>query len=587
MRSTRIACVLRTGVAVAALALAAGCGSEPERDLPPRASSSSAADPSDSGEPEPHPSDGEGRTRILPDAPVRVSSWGSWTVEWVAGPSGLTAGGAAVLQVSPFWGWSPPQTGQPESPGYTTANCSAPGATLQVEESGIPMSVLARVTGGRLAPGDTLRFVYGDTAAGGPRALARADRYAEAFEELLIKTDGNGDGYFVAPPDQPTLTIVPDPVAYLAVAAPAVVEPGRPFVVAVHGLDPLGNRAELPDGDLRLSVRRLATGGDPLSEAGVEIPVDWTRRAGGAHGTVTVSEPGLYRLEATHAGGVGDAEALAGRGDLLLVEADSPFAGILWGDIHCHSALSDGTGAPDDLYSFARDVAGLDVCVVTDHDAHGLFPLAERGGWDTIRRATRDAYEPGKFVTLLGYEWTNWTYGHRNVYYPGMEGEVFAWLDPASDSPEELWEKIAPFGGMTVAHHPGGGPIAQDWSVPTDSERETVVEICSIHGSSEEMGVEGGIYRPVPTGMVRHAFNQGHELGILASGDTHDGHPGRRTAGAPTNGLAAFRAGERTREAVWDAMRDRNVYGTSGARILLATDWGGQRTGVRRDREPD
>jgi hypothetical protein len=268
------------------------------------------------------------------------------------------------------------------------------------------------------------------------------------------------------------------------------------------------------------------------------------------------------------------------------VEKDSPFAGILWGDIHCHSALSDGTGAPEDLYAYARDVAGLDVCVVTDHDAHGLFPLDERGGWDRIRQATERAYAPGSFVTLLGYEWTNWTYGHRNVYYPGTEGEVFAWLDPASDSPEELWERIAPFGGMTVAHHPGGGPIAQDWSVPTDAERETIVEICSIHGSSEEVGVEGGIYRPVPTGMVRYALNQGHELGILASGDTHDGHPGRRTAGAPTNGLAAFRTSERTREAVWDAMRERRVYGTTGARILLATDWDGRRTGVRLERGP-
>jgi hypothetical protein len=504
-------------------------------------------------------------------------------VEWIAGPSGLAAGGAAVLQVSPFWGWSPPQVARPDAPGYTTADCSAAGVALQVEESGVPMSVLARVANGRLAPGDTLRFVYGDTTAGGPRALARADRYAERFEELLIKTDGNGDGYFVAPPDQPALTIVAQPAAYLAVAAPAVVEPGRPFAVAVHGLDPAGNRADLPAGDPRLTVRRLATGGDTTSDDGETVALDWSRQDGGRRGSLRLAEPGLYRLEAQLEAG---AEALAGRGDLLLVEAESPFAGVLWGDIHCHSALSDGTGAPEDLYSFARDVAGLDVCVVTDHDAHGLFPLAERGGWERIREATRAAYDPGTFVTLLGYEWTNWTFGHRNVYYPAMEGEVFSWLDPASDSPEELWAKIAPFGGMTIAHHPGGGPIAQDWSVPTDSERETVVEICSIHGSSEAVDVEGGIYRPVPSGMVRYALGHGHELGILASGDTHDGHPGRRTAGAPTNGLAAFRATERTREAVWDAIRERRVYGTTGARILLATDWNGSRPGTRLDRAP-
>jgi hypothetical protein len=126
-----------------------------------------------------------------------------------------------------------------------------------------------------------------------------------------------------------------------------------------------------------------------------------------------------------------------------------------------------------------------------------------------------------------------------------------------------------------------------DWSIPSDRERESVVEICSIHGSSEAPGVERGIYRPVPAGMVRHALNLGHRLGILASGDTHDGHPGRRTLEAPVNGLAAFRAGARTREAVWDALRERGVYGTSGPRILLATSWGGVQPGAELAAPPE
>ncbi|MGH2570256.1 MAG: hypothetical protein ACRDGR_03455, partial [bacterium] len=99
-------------------------------------------------------------------------------------------------------------------------------------------------------------------------------------------------------------------------------------------------------------------------------------------------------------------------------------------------------------------------------------------------------------------------------------------------------------------------------------------EICSIHGSSEFPGAERAIYRPVEGAFVRDAFRLGHRLGILAAGDTHDGHPGHRTAGAATNGLAAFRTGERTRDAVFRAIRDRRVYGTSGVRILLASRWG-------------
>jgi len=557
-------------LAAGAWALLAGCARQADTPNP-------APEAQPAGVPGPSAADGQGRATLHPDDPVPCGSLGSWAIEWTAGAAGLPAGGAVVLQVSPFWGWTPPQTTDPGRPGYTTVTTTGT-AGIATTEGAVPMTVIARVERGRLEPGESIRFTYGDSSRGGRGSLSRADMYAEDFERFLIKVDGDGDGVFGAIARSPSLRILAEVADRLAVAAPARATPG-PLAVRVQALDARENRADPPAGRLEIRLRSLEGGaGGEAAPRAARLGVAERPTGDGWRLDARVENPGLYRLEATLVTAE-RADTLRGAADLLLVEADSTFAGILWGDIHCHSGLSDGTGTPEALYAYARDVAVLDVCAVTDHDAHGLVPLAD-GGWDVVKRATRAAYESGSFVTLLGYEWTSWTWGHRNVYYPGDAGDVFEFRAPESDTPAELWARIARAGGVTIPHHPAGGPIAVDWSVPSDEERERVVEICSIHGSSEFAGSDRAIYRPLPGAFVRDVLGESHRLGILASGDTHDGHPGRRTLGAPANGLAAFRTRERTREGVFAAIRDRRVYGTSGPRILLATDWDGRPPGA-------
>jgi hypothetical protein len=57
-------------------------------------------------------------------------------------------------------------------------------------------------------------------------------------------------------------------------------------------------------------------------------------------------------------------------------------------------------------------------------------------------------------------------------------------------------------------------------------------------------------------------------LGIIGSGDTHDGHPGLGTPDARA-GLAGIYATALTREAIFDALRARRVYATTGCRAIL------------------
>ncbi|HET9887132.1 MAG TPA: hypothetical protein VFR10_06425, partial [bacterium] len=185
--------------------------------------------------------------RISPDDPVNAGSWGSWTIEWTAGPSGLNPSGAVALQISPFWGWSPPQTERPGMAGYTTIKAPE-GVRFEWTDPMTPMSLTARLREGKLTAGDRVRFVYGDSTVGGTGSLARADLYAEEFEELLIRTDFEGDGAFALVKDQPTIRILPGEVKRLAVALPSVVEPNTRFDVRVSALDARGSWTELPPG---------------------------------------------------------------------------------------------------------------------------------------------------------------------------------------------------------------------------------------------------------------------------------------------------------------------------------------------------
>jgi hypothetical protein len=225
-------------------------------------------------------------------------------------------------------------------------------------------------------------------------------------------------------------------------------------------------------------------------------------------------------------------------------------------------------------------VAALDVAALTDHDHWGMLFLDQHPSlWKQIREQTARFHQPGRFVTLLGFEWTNWIHGHRHVLYLGDQGEVVSSIDPRYDEPQELWSALAGKSALTIAHHSAGNPVATNWSVPPDAGFEPVTEIVSVHGSSEAADSPSLVGGAVPGNFVRDALDRGYRLGFIGSGDGHDGHPGLAHLASPTGGVAAILSEELTREAVFEALRARRVYATSGPRILLRASLAGQRMG--------
>ncbi|HED64056.1 MAG TPA: DUF3604 domain-containing protein [Planctomycetes bacterium] len=493
---------------------------------------------------------------VLPagdDGSVVAGTLGRWTIEYEAGPEGIAPGGFIRLTVPRFWGWSPAQDRFPNGPGYTVATTEATGVSLETRLApGFWIDFLVR--GRRLEAGERVRIVYG---AGSARAIA--DRFAEHDSRFWISVDGDGDGIGAVLPDSPGVHVLAGPPAIVRAILPSTAEPGDRVELHLSVLDAMGNRGTGFVGEVLLRS-------DP---PGLELPDKITIHEGDNGVLVvpfSIEKPGIWRVHASATLGAGPFDARSN--PLHVAKGVAP---VLWADLHGHSNLSDGTGTPDDYLSYARDVAALDVICLTDHDHWGMLFLDEHPElWRSIQDAMERFHEPHSFVTLIGYEWTNWIYGHRHVLYFEETGPLFSSIDPRYETPTQLWNSLAGHRALTFAHHSAGGPIATDWSFSPDPRFETVTEIVSVHGNSESRDAPYPIPDPVPGNTVRDALGRGYRLGFIGSGDSHDGHPGLAQIASPSGGgLAAILTDDLTRDGIYRALRARRVYATNGPRILL------------------
>ncbi len=535
-----------------------------------RADREARRDPSDGG--------GKGR-RVLAEgeAPeVRVGQLAQFVLEYEAGAEGVAVGGTLFFMPEPFWGWSQPQDIDPHAPGYTRVSTEVEGVALRTRA--FPSMLAIEVLAAPLSEGDVVRVEYGAGEVG-----ARVDQHADRGAHLWFAVDGDGDGYRQVVLESPTVDVRPGPVARAVVFLPSVARPQESVRASVALLDVGGNLCWDATGSVEFAERP--------AELGLPARIDLIPSDAGAK-TVQLAAParGVVRLEVSV-----DVAGTRTRAtsNPMLVSEDAPR--IFWADLHGHSNLSDGSGMPGDYFRYARDAAGLDVVSLTDHDHFGVVALDEHPDlWDEIERITADYNNPGRFVTLLGYEWTSWIHGHRHVLYFGDMGKVISSVDEATDDPRELWNALTGMSALTFAHHTAGQPIQTNWTFAPHPSLEPLVEIMSVHGSSEARDAPRVVRGATSGYFVRDALQRGYRLGFVGSGDSHDGHPGlahldpiygyrpatpARPAQMGTGGLTAIYAKDLNRDSLFAALRERRVYATSGPRILLRTDLEGHPAG--------
>ena len=240
-----------------------------------------------------------------------------------------------------------------------------------------------------------------------------------------------------------------------------------------------------------------------------------------------------------------------------------------FGDIQQHSAHSDGVGSAHEAYLRARDRYGDDFVALTDHESF-LGKRTGPGEWRYLQDVAHMYDAPGRFATLVAYEWTGKRFpgpGHKCVYLP-REGMPIVSRDVLPEG-RDLVEAIREAGGIASPHHIGWTGCDEGGHEPIG---QPVWEICSCHGCYEHaehpLGYRGEHHDQLAQPMLR----KGHRFGFTASSDAHGllwHHGTSRKRDPYRTGLTAVQAPRLTRGAVFEALRERRCYATSGAKILL------------------
>jgi hypothetical protein len=498
-----------------------------------------------------------GTAEIAPTGAFEAGSFQSFTLVYTAGYFGIDDTGSIKIVHRFASDMGRPQWRDPQAANYTTVEASN-GAVLEMlydPKLNIrpwDKTLMIRVMRGFLRDGDTITVRFGDPRQGSPGM--RVQTFVEPSFEFRVLVDAFATYNYVELPVQPTIAVVAGPPVGWKAILPTLRGCGERFRLGFKGEDKWGNPSDQVEGVFRLRANRAVHG----------MPETFEMRRGEYATSIeglSAGEPGDLAIEVLDAAG----SVLCVSNPLRIAAAggDGPLLRSYWCDLHGQSEETIGTNPARALIEFARDRAFLDGMSHQGNDFQITTDF-----WNELNRLTREYNRDGWFIIFPGYEWSGNTGlgGDRNVLFM-REGEQIhrsshALVDDQGDvatdanSAEQLFAALKGKDCVVFAHI--GGRYA-DIKMAHDARIERSVEVHSDWGTFEW--------------LLHDALEQGYRVGILANSDGHKGrqgasHPGASLFGA-YGGLSCLLAPELTRAGLFDALRRRRHYATTGCRMLL------------------
>lgn len=492
-----------------------------------------------------------GTTEFSPEGSFPIRSFQTFKLTYTVGDFGLDDTGAIKIVTRWVGDGGHVQFDHPERANFVTASASN-GAALELHAETYPHQrpwyngLRITVKRGYMSPGNTITVVLGDPSQGSPGFQLQT--FCESECEFRVLADVCATGVFI-PVSSHAIRVEPGPVTAWVLSAPTLRRANEPFELGIRGEDQWGNASDQMPPGLRLRARPSVDG---MPNRVCPNPGERGLRVKG----LMARQTGTYRFELLTASG----EVLA-TSNPLVIKSEGPAA--YWGDLHGQSGETVGINPIQNYLEFARDVAFLDV---TSHQANDF--QVTNAFWTQINTLSTDMNEDGQFVVFPGYEWSGNTPvgGDHNVFF-AREGEQIrrsshALLTDRSDietdanTLSDLFEALKDVDCVLYAHV-GGRPA--DISKAENARLRTAVEVHSDWGTFEW--------------LMTDAFKLGYRVGLVCNSDGHKGAPGACYPGASEfgaySGLTCFVADELSRPAIFDSMRSRRHYGTTGCRMHM------------------